>query len=385
MNKKSLFINPLLPRNPDENHRAATPLELLYDLVYVVAIATLAHSLNHTLSQWHHVGHSLLMYILIFWAIWWPWNSYTWFSSQYDTDDVQFRIATFVQMIGAMIMAVGVESAYLKSDFMIIMIGYVIMRIPTVFLWFKVAKDDKKHRVSALRYAYGILFLQIAWSLMILFYFSWFILLSLFFLSLLLPIYAESANKSSIRHHSEHIEERFGLLTIIVLGESIVSSIDAIEKLIQSFHPELFYIIGGGTITLFSMWWLYFDIKVADKLNTAKNSFIFGYGHFILFASAAATGALLTVNTNVIIHEAQISAQMAAFGFSITVALYLFAVWCVNDLLLDKKWIEKYELLILAILILFIGYFFASIILIGIALILMNIIRVYRQHLSSKV
>jgi low temperature requirement protein LtrA len=73
--KKSVLANPLIPRDVEETHRAATPLELFYDLIYVIAIASLASELHHAISSAHHVGFAIAMYFLIFFCIWWPWNT----------------------------------------------------------------------------------------------------------------------------------------------------------------------------------------------------------------------------------------------------------------------------------------------------------------------
>ena len=113
---KSVLINPIISRDVGETHRSATPLELFYDLIYVIAIASLATELHHAISAEHHIGYAIWMYFLIFFTIWWPWNTYTWFASGYDTDDAQFRIASFAQMIGVIIIAVGVKPAFIYSD-----------------------------------------------------------------------------------------------------------------------------------------------------------------------------------------------------------------------------------------------------------------------------
>ena len=78
---------PMSGRDPDEAHRAATPLELLFDLCFVVAVAQAASFLHHDLAE-GQVAHGVLSYLVVFFAIWWPWMNFTWFASAYDTDDV---------------------------------------------------------------------------------------------------------------------------------------------------------------------------------------------------------------------------------------------------------------------------------------------------------
>ena len=70
-------------RDPDEPHRAATPLELLFDLCFVVAVAQAAGALHHDLVD-GKVAHGLLNYLFVFFAIWWAWMNFTWFASAYD-------------------------------------------------------------------------------------------------------------------------------------------------------------------------------------------------------------------------------------------------------------------------------------------------------------
>ena len=77
------FIRPLVARNQDEPHRTATSLELLFDLVFVIAIAAAAHGLEHAITH-GHTKEGIIKFLLAFFAIWWPWNLFTWFASSFD-------------------------------------------------------------------------------------------------------------------------------------------------------------------------------------------------------------------------------------------------------------------------------------------------------------
>ena len=98
-------------RSPHEPHRVATPLELLFDLVFVVAIAQAANGLHHAIAGAHAL-EGLMGYLLVFFAIWWAWMNFTWFASAYDCDDVPYRLAVFVQIAGALILAAGVPAMF---------------------------------------------------------------------------------------------------------------------------------------------------------------------------------------------------------------------------------------------------------------------------------
>jgi Bacterial low temperature requirement A protein (LtrA) len=86
-------------RDPGEAHRASTPLELLFDLTFVIAVARAAGQLHEALAH-AHVGLALAGYAAVFFGLWWAWVNFTWFASAYDTDDVPCRLLTLLQMAG---------------------------------------------------------------------------------------------------------------------------------------------------------------------------------------------------------------------------------------------------------------------------------------------
>src|SRR5215207_1081188 len=102
-------------RDPDEPHRVSTPLELFFDLAVVVAVAQAASSLHHGVVD-GHAGDALISYPLAFFAIWWAWMNFAWFASAYESDDALYRLATFVQMTGVLIVAAGIPRAFSNRD-----------------------------------------------------------------------------------------------------------------------------------------------------------------------------------------------------------------------------------------------------------------------------
>lgn len=377
-----MLINPIIARSKDEPYRSATPLELFYDLVYVVAIAFLAGELHHAITEVHHVSHAILMYLWIFWCVWWPWNTYTFFASGYDTDDTQFRLASFAQMIGVIIVAVGIKPAFQEGNFLYIMLGYLVMRVPYILMWFKVARDDIESRPVALRYAFGVLLVQCGWTLTVLFYQSWTVWIILLICELLVPWIAERsmAKGENTKYHVEHIEERMGLLTIIVLGESILASVNAFDNVFKYFTPELGMVVSGALLVLFSMWWLYFDDHVEKELHNETTCFIWSYAHYFIFAAAAAVGALISVCVDAATHHGHITMDKAVLGLSIALAAYLMAIWLCHDCLLKKKGLEFFELLVLAVVVLVFAVTTQSVLMIGLAFVTLNLIRLWRRH-----
>jgi low temperature requirement protein LtrA len=93
-------------RDPSEEHRAATPLELLYDLTLVVSFGVAADELAHYVAD-DHVLAGIAGFAFAAFAVSWAWINYSWFASAYDTDDWVFRLATMVQMVGVIVVALG--------------------------------------------------------------------------------------------------------------------------------------------------------------------------------------------------------------------------------------------------------------------------------------
>ena len=121
-------------RDLTEPHRPATPLELFFDLVSVIAIASAAGGLHHAIAE-NHALIGTISFIYAFGAIWWAWMNFTWFASAYDNDDVPYRIAVFVMIGGAMLIAAGIPAMTSSESWTLSLTGYIIMRLSLVSLW----------------------------------------------------------------------------------------------------------------------------------------------------------------------------------------------------------------------------------------------------------
>jgi len=322
----------MVARSPHEVHRAATPLELFFDLVFVVAIAKAAAGLHHAVAELHAV-EGLIGYLMVFFAIWWAWMAFTWFASAYDNDDVPYRLLVFVQIAGALLLAAGITAMFeTRMPNVAVVGGYVIMRIALVVQWLRVSASDLERRSTARRYAVGIVILQTAWVGMLLIPQYWMAgFLVLVALDVALPVWAERASPTA--WHPHHIAERYGLLTLIVLGESILSAHDAIQSALTAGAAlsGLVSIIIGGLLIVYSMWWVYFDRPVHDLLTSIQRAFFWGYGHYFVFASAAAAGAGLAVAVDAATHTAKIGPVGAGMAVAVPVATYLLSLWVLHD------------------------------------------------------
>ncbi|MEM6445461.1 MAG: low temperature requirement protein A [Cyanobacteria bacterium J06642_2] len=329
-------ISPLLARQTDEEHRTATQLELLFDLVVVIAIAASAHGLVGALED-GHIGLGIVQFGIAFFVIWWPWNMFTWFATSFDNDDIAYRINVMTMMVGIVFVAASLprifEGESLPSGFL----GYVILRLAFAVLWLRVARANPQYRVTALRYSLGQVCMQLLWAMIVFaiepFGLTFYILFALAALAeLLIPWYAEKA--ANTPWHRHHLIERFGLLNIIVLGEVLLASTHALEATFaEGFNISELTVAICGAIIAFAMWWLYFC--EADHLTSieVKQAFVWGYGHFLVFGSGAAVGAGLDVLVEAIAHSHGESEHLgtAAFSVSIPIAIYIIGLWIVRD------------------------------------------------------
>ncbi|GAA3157674.1 hypothetical protein GCM10020001_097110 [Nonomuraea salmonea] len=263
----------------DEPHRVASPLELLFDLTFVVAVAAVTAQFAHAIVEGHAAG-GIAPFLQVFFAIWWAWMNFTWFASSYDTDDVGYRVLTMVQMAGVLVLAAGVPVAAEHADYGFVTLGYVIMRIGLVLLWLRAASGDPARRRTALRYAAGISVVTVGWL-----YHSvlapvsaelpLFVVLAL--LELAVPLWAERERPTT--WHPHHIAERYGLFTIILLGESVLAVSRGVAAAMEAGEVGGRFVVVAvsGLVVLFALWWLYFLVEAGEGLSGRRDrSYLWG-------------------------------------------------------------------------------------------------------------
>ncbi|MDO5105105.1 low temperature requirement protein A [Capnocytophaga sp.] len=338
MNK---FIRKMTGRDVSEAHRVATPLELFFDLVFVIAIASAAGGLHHSFAE-HHISAGLLNFGIAFFSIWWGWMNYTWFASAFDNDDTIYRIYTMLQMFGAIIMAIGIPDLFKEvPDMFIVVVGYAIMRVAMALQWIRAARSNPQYRNVCLRYAVGIILVQILWILRYILApqesFALISVVVLMFCELLVPLLA-----GRTPWHPHHIAERYGLLVIIVLGEGLLGVSNTIKNVLalEDGLYQIFFIGTGVIALIFVLWWLYFNQPYAHVLeqevnnqhlkHSKRSSFFFAYLHFFIFASLASIGVGVSLVGDAfepaIEGQHQVTMLYALRILSVTTSIYLFFV-----------------------------------------------------------
>ncbi|MFC1401754.1 MULTISPECIES: low temperature requirement protein A [Streptacidiphilus] len=320
-------LRPMVARDPAEEHRVSTPLECLFDLCFVVAVSQASTQWRHALAA-GHLGTGLAGYTAVFFAIWWAWMHFTWFASVYDNDDLLYRATTLVQITGSLILAAGIPLVFAHGDFTVLAVGWGILRLGLIAHWLRAAREYPVGRSIALRYAGGLALCWAGWMLLLVAGNRlWPELAPVMVLAeLAVPLLARRAGANP--WHPRHIAERFGLFTLIVLGESVLASTGALQAALDGTRSgELDETAVGGLLTLFSMWWLYFARPAHRFLHSSRIGFAWGYGHLPVFSAAAAVGAGLAANVDRTTGHSVLSAHQAGAVFTVPVALFVAAVW----------------------------------------------------------
>jgi low temperature requirement protein LtrA len=321
-------------RDPEERHRVSTPLELLYDLTIVVAFGTAADELAHFLAE-DHVAAGVAGFAVAAFAVSWAWLNYTWFASAYDTDDWVFRLATMVQMVGVIVLSLGLPQMFESLDHGdtldngVMVAGYVIMRIALVFLWWQVSRHDATRAPAARSYIATVTAAQVGWVLLVLLELPIDVTLVGFGLLILFelfgPMFAE--HRAHTPWHPHHIAERYGLLVIITLGEVIIGTVAALNAVV---HGEAGWSVDAAVLAVagvgltFGCWWMYFAVPWAAPIARHRlRGFPFGYGHLVIFASLAAMGAGLHVAALALEGKSELTTTGTVLTVAIPVAVYV--------------------------------------------------------------
>ena len=349
MIKRYLATKPMVARDHQQHHRVATPLELYFDLVFVIAIAATASGLHHALAA-HHLLQGVATFSFCFFTVWWAWMNFTWFASAYDTDDTAYRIVTMVQMFGALILAVSINEVFHNGSMKNMLWGFVIMRLAQAYQWFRAAKNDSARKATCQRYGYGLIITQILWAIVVfvLTDYAYYLLPLMMLIELSVPLWAE--RKEATSWHPHHIAERYGLLAIILLGEGLLGITNAITPLLRSeisLLTEALPLGLGISAIMFSLWWLYFKMPFAQLLEqrrTFKAAFFFGYGHYFVFIALAAVGSALELLADTVTQlnsttaaEHPVSPLFAMATLTTAIAIYLTSLTFIRRRLSEQR------------------------------------------------
>jgi len=350
-------------RDPHEAHRVATPLELLFDLTFVIAFGVAASELAHMLAE-NHLGAGLAGFAFATFAVSWAWINFSWFASAYDTDDWVYRLTTMLQMVGAVVLALGIPPVYSSIyegrhvDNRVLVAGYVVMRVAMILQWLRAARQDPARRRACLTYATSITVAQVGWIAVIVVDSSvptTFVLVAVMTLVEMSGPWLAEKRMGGTPWHSHHIAERYGLLVIIALGEGVIGTVATLTAVVhdQGWTFDAASVVIAGIGLTFGMWWVYFVIPTADLLHARRaRSFPWGYLHILVFGAIVATGAGLHAAAYYLEHHSTLDSMSTVLAVAVPVGVYLLLICALYVLLVGRFDLFHAGLLTVAVLVL---------------------------------
>jgi low temperature requirement protein LtrA len=347
-------------RDPHEPHRVATPLELLFDLTFVIAFGVAASQLAHSLAS-GHVEAGLVSFTFATFSVCWAWINFSWFASAYDTDDWVYRLTTMLQMVGVLVLALGIPQVFSSIaagahvDNRVLVGGYVVMRVAMVIQWLRATMQDPARKAACLTYAATITVAQVGWIVIAFVKSSVGVTFALFAVMIAIevsgPLLAEK-RLGGTPWHAHHIAERNGLLTIIALGEGVVGTVASLSAMVaeHGWTTDAVLVAVAGTGLTFGMWWVYFVVPAAHLLHVHRERSIgYGYLHIAVFGSIVATGAGLHAAADFIEHRSGLDSVATVVAVAVPVGAYIGAVYA-TYLLLTRSWDGFYAAVVLVTL-----------------------------------
>ncbi|MBX3158053.1 MAG: low temperature requirement protein A [Deltaproteobacteria bacterium] len=329
-------------RDPHQPHRVSTSLELLFDLTFVLAYGSAANQLAHALAA-GHLAAGVGGFLFAIFAISWAWINFAWFASAYDTDDWVFRLTTMLQMSGVLILGLGLPAMFASLargtvDIRVMVLGYVIMRVPMIVQWARAAHQDLAHRRSTEIRIAAIVVSQIGWCLLLRLPPRIGLVFGLAAIPLAAEVYAPIVAErryGGMPWHAHHIAERYGCVVLIALGEGLVGTLATLAAVVGPQGPgwslEVALVGLAGTAMTFGMWWIYFVIPSGPLLAAHRDrGFGWGYGHIVLFAATVAVGAGLHVAAFTIEHHSALSVPATLLCTAIPLGLFLASVFALS-------------------------------------------------------
>ncbi|AKU16413.1 low temperature requirement protein A [Luteipulveratus mongoliensis] len=348
-------LSPMRGRDPHEEGRASTPLELLFDLTFVVAFGKAGEEMAHAIAA-DHLSVGLVGFGFAMFGVIWAWINFSWFASAYDTDDWIYRVTTMVQMVGVVILTLGLPRMFASLehgdhlDNSVMVLGYVVMRVAMLAQWLRAARQCPGDMRACLTYAATLVIAQVGWiytavaDLPTGVFFL--VAAPLILVELAGPAIAET-RMGGTPWHAHHIAERYGLLAIITLGEGVIGTVASVGATSAGgWDSGAVYVAAAGIGLTFGMWWVYFVMPSGTVLHRHRErSFIWGYGHMPLFAAIAAVGAGLHVAAYVVEHEhgapeagfVHIGSLGAVVAVAVPVAVFVLLVYALYTYLVRRS------------------------------------------------
>ncbi len=307
---------PQLRTLDDQGERHATWLELFFDLVFVISIAEVVHTLEDYRSLGDFLGTAGL-----FVAVWWAWVGYTVYADRFDTDDLLHRALVLAGMLAVIAMALSVHDA-LHGGAAQFALTFVAVRGIVLLLNARARRHAAAARPLLNLYLVAFTIGASLWLVSVFVpeparYVLWGV-------ALLIELSAPWVGRHQIARapiHASHLVERFGLFTLIVLGESVISVAQGAADV--DWTAATVAAAVGGFVAVACLWWLYFDRLEDAAIRSVLQGLVWNYAHLPLLAGLVS----VAVGTESAVIEASTGQLERATALSLGAgtALYLLA------------------------------------------------------------
>lgn len=262
-------------------------LELFYDLIFVATIIQLGNALSA-----HPYGMGYALFFGLFLPVWWTWTGYTFYSNRFIVDDMLHRGLVFLQMFFIGLMAVLVPRVF-EGQTQGFALAYAAVRLTLVAMYARTWWQETEARQVTGLYTAGFTAGAALWFVSAFLPSPW---VYLVWVVAMVVDLATPTNRFGRELNSRfppdmpHATERYGLFTIIVLGETFVKVLTEVSD--KGGTPAMVVMAGLALAITCSVWWIYFDDVAGSRIkqDIRLSQFVWVYAHFPLAASITAIG-----------------------------------------------------------------------------------------------
>jgi low temperature requirement protein LtrA len=289
MSALSRFLEPPRLRTlaaDEEDDRRATWLELFFDLVFVAAVGQLANALSGRPTPTR-----FFEFLGLFVPVWWAWMGYTFYANRFDTDDLPYRLLTLLGMFGVAVLATTVPGVF-RGATVGFTLAYVGVRTVLLALYERARRHVPEARGLATTFLLAFGLANVVWLVSLAVPRPWtYVLWGVALLAeLSAPVLAwRQLPRAPI--HPRHIPERFGLITLIVLGESVFAVVSGVTRVNWGAASSTAAI--AGFLVAAALWWIYFDFvgEAAVTRRSIAGGLVYVYMHYFVVVGLTALGA----------------------------------------------------------------------------------------------
>ena len=274
----------------DVHGRRVTWVELFFDLIFVAAVSQVAAPLHE-----HYSLTELARFTPLFVLIWWAWTGHTLFSSRFNTDDGIQRLLTLAQIFAVAVMAANAKDALDSRSSAGFAAAYAGVRLVLVAQYVR-ARHVVEARPLTIRYLLGHGVAALLWLSSALVpapgrFWIWGVAFLIDFSTPWLAV----RHSTRIPHDAAHLPERFGLFTLILLGEAVVAVMRGMESQ-EDWPVQAAMSAIGGMAVLFAVCWWYFDratVSASQPIRSRRDAIVFqvwSYAHLPLYVGVAVAG-----------------------------------------------------------------------------------------------